>query len=423
MQMTQSLLVVMALCGAAGTAALPAGLFVPVDGQPAKARFVEADAQGQWTFAVGTTQRKWLAGEVVRWGIVPEPARGPVVVFTNGGLMPGEPLRIDAGRLTLRSEEFGDVLISLESLAGIALLWPAQPAQQDRLADRLIETKGTADRVLLANGDQMDATVSDLGSRAVRLDGDTGPIDLPRDRVRAIAFNPALRAAMAKTAASTWVGWADGTLLVVDRLLAADSTVRFVPAGANANSPPWTAKIERLVFLQPIGGRAVYLSDRAADEYQHVPFLDLAWPYHNDRNVLGERPRAGGRTYLKGLGVHSAARLTYALDQPFEGFEASLAIDDAAGGGGSVQCEVLVDGHRRWTSGPIRGHQRPVPVRVDLTGAKRLELVVDFGERGDQLDYVDWLDARLIRPATPVVEKQSIPQEKSPRKEKNTNPR
>jgi hypothetical protein len=31
-----------------------------------------------------------------------------------------------------------------------------------------------------------------------------------------------------------------------------------------------------------------------------------------------------------------------------------------------------------------------------VQGGKRLSLIVDFGERGDELDHADWLDARLL---------------------------
>ena len=66
--------------------------------------------------------------------------------------------------------------------------------------------------------------------------------------------------------------------------------------------------------MQPLGGRAVYLSDLKPAEYRQTPFLDLPWPYRADRNVTGGMLRRGGRLYLKGLGVHSAARLVYAIN-------------------------------------------------------------------------------------------------------------
>ena len=74
-----------------------------------------------------------------------------------------------------------------------------------------------------------------------------------------------------------------------------------------------------------------------------------------------------------------------------------MGIDDSTGGRGSVEFRVLVDGRERWASGPIRGGAPPVPVSIDLAGAKRLELLVDFGEGADVLGHADWLDARLLK--------------------------
>ena len=74
-----------------------------------------------------------------------------------------------------------------------------------------------------------------------------------------------------------------------------------------------------------------------------------------------------------------------------------MGIDDSTGGCGSVVFRVLVDGRQRWASGPVRGGARPVPVSIDLAGGKRLDLVVDYGERGDELDHADWLNARVVK--------------------------
>ena len=45
----------------------------------------------------------------------------------------------------------------------------------------------------------------------------------------------------------------------------------------------------------------------------------------------------------------------------------------------------------------IRGGDAPVPITVDLKNAKRIALIVDFAERGDECDDADWLNARLIK--------------------------
>ncbi len=57
---------------------------------------------------------------------------------------------------------------------------------------------------------------------------------------------------------------------------------------------------------------------------------------------------------------------------------------------------VLVDGQERFTSPIVRGGDAPLPVSVDVRGAKKLELLVDYADRADVLDHADWLDARLV---------------------------
>jgi len=54
-------------------------------------------------------------------------------------------------------------------------------------------------------------------------------------------------------------------------------------------------------------------------------------------------------------------------------------------------------GQVRYASPIVRGGQPPVPGSVDIAGAKRIDLVVDFANRTDELDHADWLNARLVR--------------------------
>jgi hypothetical protein len=111
---------------------------------------------------------------------------------------------------------------------------------------------------------------------------------------------------------------------------------------------------------------------------------------------------ANGRLYLKGLGMHSAARISYDLADGYRAFQSELAIDDSTGGRGSVTCRVFVDeGTGKWQlkyeSPIVRGRDKPIPVEVGLAGAKRISLLVDFADRGDELDHLDWLDARFVK--------------------------
>jgi hypothetical protein len=158
--------------------------------------------------------------------------------------------------------------------------------------------------------------------------------------------------------------------------------------------------VRDVVFLQSLSEPVVYLSDLEAAEYRHVPYLDLEWPLARDRNVLGGPLVVGGKRYLKGLGMHSAGRVSYRLDGKYQRFESAVAIDDAADGRGSVTFGVYVlrDGKlsEAYKSGIVRGGDAPQRVSVDVTGAQGITLVVDYAERGDEMDRADWLDARLV---------------------------
>ena len=98
--------------------------------------------------------------------------------------------------------------------------------------------------------------------------------------------------------------------------------------------------------------------------------------------MTGGQLRCGGRLYLKGLGVHSAARLSYKLDRPWSRFQAEVGIDDSTAGRGSVGFRIFVDGKLKYASPAVRGGMPPQAVSVDLAGAKQLDLVVDYGEGG-----------------------------------------
>ena len=135
-----------------------------------------------------------------------------------------------------------------------------------------------------------------------KLETDVGPVEIKIDRAAAIDLNPTLKHKMAKSdQLRAWVGLSDGSRLFCTRLLLDRQSLKITAFGQR-----FTASALGIVFLQPLGGRAVYLSDLKPVEHHQTPYLDLSWPYRTDRNVTGGLLRCGGRLYLKGLGVHSA---------------------------------------------------------------------------------------------------------------------
>lgn len=144
-----------------------------------------------------------------------------------------------------------------------------------------------------------------------------------------------------------------------------------------------------------------------ANSHQPGPWVsDVNWaratngngPVRRDRSTQ-ERPLTiAGKVYAKGLGVHSASEVVYALDGQWTGFTALVGMDDEIDDAGAeVVFQVWLDGQRAWDSGAMRKGTAAKAVAIPLTGRKELRLVVDPSGPGNS-DHADWVDARFMRP-------------------------
>ncbi len=364
---------------------------LPVDGPPTTAQLLAADANWLLTFKTPDGNRQMPAADLVRFGSPTELRRGPVLVLGDGSLLVAEVTAADNETLSAESFLFGHLKLPLERLAGVVFQLPADLHDRDQLLDRVGSSDDPSDYVVLTNGDRVTGRFQGIRDAKVLLQTDAGPIEVQRHRVRALVFNPALVQRDSSSTLRAVTGFSDGSRLLAAKLEITGDSLQIT----SAKGPVWNTAREELVFLQPLGGKAVYLSDLKAADYRFVPFLDLSWPYHTDRSATGSWLRAG-HVYLKGLGLHSAARLTYQLDRPYRRLNAQLAVDDSAQLRGSVRLRVFVDGALKVTSPILRGGMQPEPISVDLHGAKRIDLVVDFADRADVLDRADILEARLV---------------------------
>ena len=366
---------------------------VPVDGEPFAGELVSIDSEWEITFGGEGSSRTMPAAELLHWGQCAEIRQGPVLVLADGGLLIAEVFQADRERLTADSDLLGLAEIPLGLLAGVVFQLPADRHARDLLLDRVAEAEVGSDVLILNNEDEVAGEVEGLRDDAIRVSTLVGPVDVQTHRVRALVFQPALPPRRKPEGLQMIAGFEDGSWLLTSRLVVGEGALE-IAAGEGLRL---RAAADDLVWLQPLGGRVTYLSDLEVDDYRQMPFFDLRWPCQTDRNVTGGMLRSAGRLHRKGLGVHSAARLTYRLSQPYRRFQAELAIDDGTHGRGSVRFHVFVDGSPKYTSPVVRGSTATVPVSVDLSGAQQLDLVVDFGDRADELDHANWLDARLVR--------------------------
>ena len=62
-----------------------------------------------------------------------------------------------------------------------------------------------------------------------------------------------------------------------------------------------------------------------------------------------------------------------------------------------MSARILVDGKRGFEKTGITRGTLHGPIRLDVTKANRIELIVDFGKNGDLQDRFNWIEPALIR--------------------------
>lgn len=104
-----------------------------------------------------------------------------------------------------------------------------------------------------------------------------------------------------------------------------------------------------------------------------------------------------GKVYKRGIGTHARSELAIALDGEATRFLSLVGVDDEMRGRGSVRFAVEADGKRVAETGVIRGGEAPQVISADLTGAKRMILIVEDGGDGIAADHADWAGAMIFR--------------------------
>jgi PKD repeat protein len=161
--------------------------------------------------------------------------------------------------------------------------------------------------------------------------------------------------------------------------------------GAQTTSSPVT-----ITVTTGGGGSTTYVSDLTPTG---TPVNGWG-PWEKDRSNGEQAASDGGpltlngTTYAKGLGVHAASDLRFAIPAGCTTFTAQIGLDDEVGSNGNVIFRVLADGVTLFTSGALTGASATVPVSASVSGRAQLQLVVDTNGVAD-FDHADWADATL----------------------------
>lgn len=120
-----------------------------------------------------------------------------------------------------------------------------------------------------------------------------------------------------------------------------------------------------------------------------------------DKAMSGNAIRLTGSNgevvYQKGIGSHAASTIIYDLsDKDYAYFTSYVGVDrHMYNTVGSVIFQVYVDGEKKFDSGLMKSKDVQKFVKVDISGAKELKLVVTDGGNGNGSDHASWGDTKL----------------------------
>jgi alpha-galactosidase len=144
--------------------------------------------------------------------------------------------------------------------------------------------------------------------------------------------------------------------------------------------------------------------------------LDLApmtqgWGSPQVNRSIREQPLAiGGKKFDRGVGTHANSNYRLLLKGGTERFNATVGVDDAAGGAGTVVFQVIADGKRVYNSGTMKAGQAAQTIDLDLRGVRTLLLSVTDAGDGVTFDHANWALARFaVNGPAPVP--LTVPQE------------
>ena len=276
-------------------------------------------------------------------------------------------------------------------------------SQTDSLAkewSRIVEAAPDGDLLVVRNGELIDfhqGLLRDVTDELVQfeLDGDLLPVK--RGKVHGLRYHrsaarelPEPICRLTDTFGSVWP--------VVSLSLEDDVLKWKTPLGLEAVAP-----LETVVRIDYSRGKVVYLSEMEPEAVDWTPYFGPAdniqslakflWP-RRDRSLDSGPLRLDGRSYEKGLAIHSRTRLTYRLGGDFRRFKATAGIDDSVRPAGHVRLVIHGDG-RLLVETDVAGTDLPKPLDLDVSGVRRLVILVDFGENLDTADHLDLCEARV----------------------------
>ena len=183
-------------------------------------------------------------------------------------------------------------------------------------------------------------------------------------------------------------------------------------SGKTTSGVELTLPLNQLRRLDFRGGKMVYLGDVTPHRVdigtsgpatvQARALERLLYEPSANQGLFGERlalrlpGNEGIRYYSKGLALHSRTEVTYRLEEEYTRLKATVGMDPRSAARGLVKL-VIFNGTQQLFAQEVSAADDPLELDLDVSGTKRLRILVDYADNWDLSDHLNLCDLRLTK--------------------------
>lgn len=316
--------------------------------------------------------------------------------LTTGDRVGGVPVKLENDKLTWKNTSVGELLIPLSQIAALG--------RSARTVD-FPPGNRSEDVVTLANGDIVRGIVASMSADSIGVktaDAADAPANVQLDSIVSVTFaSTGISAGVStqKSAPSYRIRLDDGSSIVGTSLALAGAKLTISIGGVVRE-----IGLDNVSGIEQVNGPVSWLTSIRPREDVQTPFVGIAavdggsmWRTRIDTDVAGQPFVVGGRSFQRGIGVHSYSRLVFPLDGSYKAFRTRYGMNDSLVRA-DVTVRILVGGKTVHEAKNVKAGVLSPVVVVDLPAdAKELALEVDYGEGIDVEDRLNWLEPALLR--------------------------
>ncbi len=378
----------------------------PLSGPPVRGDLTECSLDAVVIQAGGGPQR-WEPAQLRELSATtaPPPGERPATVWVellDGSIVCGDKYTAAAGLATIHTLSGQSLAIRTASIKALRF---RDYASAPQLADRwqqVTAAKATGDSLVVRRGDSLDqvlGAIGDVTDEVVQFEADGEVIQAKRGKLEGLLYyHPAVGELPPRSALVTDVF---GTQWSVKSLRSGADRLELVSVAGVAAALPLN-ELKRIDFSS---GNSQWLDALEPESLQWRPYIESRAPDASLSRWFQPRGSAApnglplvldGQTHARGLRICSRTEIVYRLAGEFRQFQAVAGIDDSVRPAGNVRLVIHGD-DKELFSQVVTGTDKPLDLAVDITGVKRLRILVDFGAQIDIADGLNLCDARITK--------------------------